>query len=150
MAQKPKQTGQLLRSLFASQRLCVLSTQGAGQPYSSLVAFAETEDLRYVLFATLRATRKYANMCADPRVALLIDTRSNQVADFRDAVAVTITGKAEEVHGDERTRLLRCYLAKHPQLAEFVSLQECALLRVQVTDSIIARFSENTGPGTAP
>ena len=150
MAGESGKSDQVLRKLLASQRLCVMATQGEGQPYSSLVAFAETDDLRHMLLATFRGTRKYANLCADPRVALLIDSRSNQVSDFQDAIAVTVLGRAEEVHGDERTRLARHYLAKHPQLAEFVGSQECALLRVEVSDHFVARFSEATGPGIIP
>ena len=150
MAGESGKSDQVLRKLLASQRLCVMATQGEGQPYSSLVAFAETDDLRHMLLATFRGTRKYANLCADPRVALLIDSRSNQVSDFHDAIAVTVLGRAEEVHGDERTRLARHYLAKHPQLAEFVASQECALLRVEVSDHFVARFSEATGPGIIP
>jgi nitroimidazol reductase NimA-like FMN-containing flavoprotein (pyridoxamine 5'-phosphate oxidase superfamily) len=150
MAGESGKSNQVLRKLLASQRLCVLATQGEGQPYSALVAFAETDDLRHMLFATFRGTRKYANLCADPRVALLIDSRSNQVSDFQDAVAVTVLGRAEEVHGDERTLLAERYLAKHPQLAEFIASQECALLRVDVSDHFIARFSEATAPRIAP
>jgi nitroimidazol reductase NimA-like FMN-containing flavoprotein (pyridoxamine 5'-phosphate oxidase superfamily) len=150
MAAESGKLNQVLRKLLASQRLCVLATQGEGQPYSALVAFAETDDLRHMLFATFRGTRKYANLRADPRVALLIDSRSNQASDFQDAVAVTVLGRAEEVHGNERTRLTRHYLAKHPQLAEFVSAPECALLRVDVSDHFVARFSEANAPGVTP
>ena len=39
------QVKQLLSDLFSSQRLAVLSTQESGQPYSNLVAFAQTDDL---------------------------------------------------------------------------------------------------------
>jgi nitroimidazol reductase NimA-like FMN-containing flavoprotein (pyridoxamine 5'-phosphate oxidase superfamily) len=49
---------ELLAELFDSQRSAVLATQGGGQPYCSLMAFAATGDLRDLLFATLRATRK--------------------------------------------------------------------------------------------
>jgi nitroimidazol reductase NimA-like FMN-containing flavoprotein (pyridoxamine 5'-phosphate oxidase superfamily) len=66
-----------LEALLRTQQLGVLSTQYKGQPYASLVAFAATEDAKYLLFATTRSTRKYANMESDSRVAMLIDSRSN-------------------------------------------------------------------------
>jgi hypothetical protein len=47
----------IVRELLESQRLAVLSTQGQVQPYSNLVAFAATPDLKYLIFATARATR---------------------------------------------------------------------------------------------
>ncbi len=64
----------IIRELLVSQRLAVLSTQDHGQPYINLIAFAATDDLKYLYFATNRATRKYANLMADSRASLLIDT----------------------------------------------------------------------------
>jgi|SRR5208337_3631095 len=65
---------QMLHELFATQRSAVLATTENGQPYLSLMAFATTSDLQYLLVATYRATRKYRNIEADSRVALLADT----------------------------------------------------------------------------
>jgi len=122
----------VVKNLFESQRLGVLATYGEGQPYSSLVAFAATNDLNYLVFATTRATRKYANLSAESRVALLVDNRSNQDSDFHSAMAVTALGDAEEVKESERNRFLRLYLAKHPYLEEFANSPTCALLKVSV------------------
>jgi hypothetical protein len=47
----------LLKGLFSSQSLAVLATYGGGQTYGSLVAFAATDDLEVVVFATARDTR---------------------------------------------------------------------------------------------
>ena len=133
---------QLLRQLFAAQRLCVLATQGRGQPYGSLVAFAETEGIDSLLFATSRASRKYSNLSTDPRVALIIDSRSNADADFSQALAVTATGSAHEASGEARERLAKVYLAKHPHLAEFVRSPQTALCRVEVDEYVIAGFTK--------
>jgi nitroimidazol reductase NimA-like FMN-containing flavoprotein (pyridoxamine 5'-phosphate oxidase superfamily) len=51
-----------LKELFRSQSLAVLATQEEELPYVTLVAFVSSEDLRYLLFATTRSTRKYANL----------------------------------------------------------------------------------------
>jgi len=133
---------QLLKQLFAAQRLCVLATQGRGQPYGSLVAFAETEGIDSLLFATSRESRKYSNLSSDPRVALIIDSRSNADADFSQALAVTATGSAHEASGEARERLAKVYLAKHPHLAEFVRSPQTALCRVEVDEYVIAGFTE--------
>ena len=117
---------------FQEQRLAVLSTHDRGQPYASLVAFSASEDLTRLRFATNRATRKYANLQRDGRVALLVDNRSNATSDFREAMAVTATGRAREVGEDEKGALQRGYLAKHPYLEEFVSAPTCALFEVEV------------------
>jgi nitroimidazol reductase NimA-like FMN-containing flavoprotein (pyridoxamine 5'-phosphate oxidase superfamily) len=131
---------QLLRELLASQRLCVLATQGCGQPYGSLVAFAQTEGISALLFATGRRSRKYANFSANPRVALIVDSRSNADTDFSQALAVTATGSAHELHGEERDRMATVYLTKHPSLVAFVGSAETALCRVDVEEYVVAGF----------
>ena len=72
----------LLNPLLLSQHLAVLSTYYDGQPYSNLVAFAATNDLKHILFATSRNTRKYDNLCENKKVAMLIDSRKNETSDF--------------------------------------------------------------------
>ena len=133
----------LIRDLLESQRLAVLSTQDHGQPYSNLMAIAATDDLRHLLFATTRATRKYANLMADSRVAVLVDNRQNDVSDFAEAAALTALGKAWELQGAERQQFLKVYLEKHPNLEEFVTSPNCALLRIKVDKYIVVtRFQE--------
>ena len=119
--------------LLSAQRYAVLATQREGQPHLSLMAFATTADLRLLVFATERDTRKYGNLIANPRTAVLIDNRSNQSSDTQDAIAVTATGIAEEVNGLERDRLQAIFLARHPHLAGFVCSTSCALFRIKVT-----------------
>jgi heme iron utilization protein len=132
-----------IRELLESQRLAVLSTQSQIQPYSNLVAFAATPDLKYLLFATTRATRKYANLLANCRVSILIDNRTNQAADFAEAAAVTVLGQAEEMHGTELKPLLPVYLDRHPYLGDFVTSPTCALFRVKVERYIlVTRFQD--------
>ena len=134
---------QMVRSLLASQALAVLATHGDAGPYASLVAIAATDDLKHLLFATTRATRKFANLQADARVAFLVDNRSNQAADFRDAVAATVRGRAEEVQATEREPLLALYLARHPHLRDFVASPTCAFLKVHVASYfVVTRFQE--------
>ncbi|KPK75729.1 MAG: hypothetical protein AMJ79_09970 [Phycisphaerae bacterium SM23_30] len=134
---------QQLRKLFKTQALAVLSTHNQGQPYGSLVAFAGTEDLKEIVFATLRATRKYANIISDKRVALLIDNRSNKTADFRKAAAATAVGSVKEIPKRKNSRLLKIYLKKHPPLRKFVELPNCALLCVVVKSYfVVNRFQQ--------
>jgi heme iron utilization protein len=130
-----------LKKLLSSQRLAVLATQEEIHPYLSLVAFAETDDLKVILFATTRSTRKYANMLSDSGVALLVDNRSNEVADVHDAVAVTIMGKATEVLPVERRFMEEIYLAKLPHMKDFLADPTTALVRVDVeTYYMVSQF----------
>jgi nitroimidazol reductase NimA-like FMN-containing flavoprotein (pyridoxamine 5'-phosphate oxidase superfamily) len=128
----------LLAALFATQRFAVLATQKDGQPYTNLVAFAATEDLKHLLFVTPRATRKFANLANDAQVAMMMDNRHNTASDLHDAVAVMAIGVAEEVEGPEKEALLRLYISKHPSLEAFAQAPSCALLKISVEKYDIA------------
>jgi general stress protein 26 len=135
----------LLQNLFSDQRLAVLGTQSREGPYGSLVAFYATEDLRNLLFATARSTRKYENLMEVPRVFLLIDNRSNREGDFQQAIAVTATGSVKEAVGEERKQLEGLFLAKHPSLLDFLQSDGCALLKMEVqTYFIVRQFQQTT------
>lgn len=88
---------EVIRDLLHTQPLAVLATRSQGQPYANLMAFAATADIRQVVFATRRDTHTFANLLADPRVALLVDSRANRPEDFTEAAAVTILGRAREL-----------------------------------------------------
>jgi len=138
-----KRLTEQLHELFFAQSLAVLSTAGNGQPYSNLIAFAASDDLRDLIFATTRSTRKYRNISNNSRVSLLIDNRSNAVSDFHNAMAVTATGTVSEISGDEKTDFLTIYLRKHPHLEEFVMSPTCALMRVEVEKCYIVQQFQN-------
>jgi heme iron utilization protein len=132
-----------IRDLFRTQKLAVLSTQNSGQPYASLVAFVASEDLKHLYFATARTTRKHNNLIVDPRVAMLMDSRSNLDSDIHTAVAVTATGTAIEVSEQERDQSIQLYLSRHPYLQDFIRAETCALIRVTVrVYYLVSRFQQ--------
>jgi nitroimidazol reductase NimA-like FMN-containing flavoprotein (pyridoxamine 5'-phosphate oxidase superfamily) len=132
---------QTIATLFSTQKLAALSSYGNRQPYASLVAFAAAEDLKHIVFATTRSTRKYANLSSESTVALLIDNRTNTEKDFSYAAAVTVLGRAEEVSGPQKKTFQEMYLRKHPHLKEFVSSPSCALMAVSVEKYyVVSRF----------
>lgn len=128
-----------IRELFATQRLAVLATHNQEQPYASLVAFVATEDLKHIDFVTPKTTRKFANLSADNRVAVLINSSTNQSSDFHQAIAVTAVGETEAVAEGHRESLMAPYLAKHPYLEEFARSPTCALVRVTVKSYYLVR-----------
>ncbi|UCH80708.1 MAG: pyridoxamine 5'-phosphate oxidase family protein [Nitrospiraceae bacterium] len=134
---------QSITQLVSRQKLAVLSSFGKGQPYASLVAFAATEDLKYILFATTRSTRKYTNLSLESNVALLIDNRTNEETDFSYAAAATALGRAEEIRDPQRESLINIYLAKHPHLREFVTSPSCALVQVTVQKYYLVNRFQN-------
>jgi nitroimidazol reductase NimA-like FMN-containing flavoprotein (pyridoxamine 5'-phosphate oxidase superfamily) len=127
-----EQLKQMLSTLLATQLQAVLATQGQQQPYTSLMAFTATTDLKRLLFATYRNTFKYQNLLTHPRVAMLIDNRTGHLQDHYGGIAVTATGNAQEVEPREKANGLSLYLAKHPNLADFVLSPACALMAMEV------------------
>ena len=130
-----------LKELFDKQRIGVLSTQKRNRPYASLVAFAVTDDIKSFVFATPRTTRKYSNIIASSRAALLIDNRSNRMSDFRRAMAVTAVGTVRELQKSGKNRLIHLYKEKHSHLKDFIKSPTCAVLCLEAeTLHIVDRF----------
>ena len=129
--------------ILSSQQLGVLATYGSEYPYATIVGFAVTDDLSYILFATFRDTRKYENIQSDPHVSILIDSRSNRVEDFSKAQALTVLGSAEDVPENERQEYMSLYLQRYSHLREFISDPNCVLLKIKVHKYIlVSRFQE--------
>ena len=128
----PQSLHDTVQTLLNTQIQGVLATQREQQPYTSLMAFAVTSNLRHILFATYRATQKYTNLLANPRVSLLIDSRCNAASDYRDAVPISAQGQAHQVGVDRHAELLQLYLTKHPGLRDFVTAPDCVLLQLDV------------------
>ena len=135
-----EELSELVKKVFNSQRFAVLATQSEGQPYSSLIAFAEADNLRSLIFVTSRDTRKYSNIQANRKVAVLVDSRTNQASDLQNAVAITAIGTIEEVAESNRDYLSGIYLSKHPQLSDFLHKPSNALMKVVVTEYVVATF----------
>ena len=133
----------LIVELLNTQNLGVLATSASGHPYTTLVGFTASEDLRQIYFATHRSTRKYANLQQDERVSLLIDNRSNRAEDFRHAAALTAIGKAQEISVEQQDSLKQHFIERHPMLNEFVNTPGCALCRISVQRySLVHRFQD--------
>jgi general stress protein 26 len=132
-----------LGELFRSQNLAALSTHYDGQPYASLVAFYAADDLKHIYFATPKTTRKFSNLSADNRVAVMVNSSINQVSDFHRAISVTAVGKAEVVAESEKEPILNLFLAKHPHLEDFVRAPTCALVGVSVKTYYLVKNFQN-------
>jgi hypothetical protein len=120
-----------LRLLDKKQRHAALATVSGDLPYTSLVAYALTPDLKGALFGTPRKTGKYKNMITNRNVSLLIDTRSNSSRGYMKSEAVTILGTAVPVRkGRKWKELAPLLIKKHPQLEDFINAPSTALVHV--------------------
>ena len=132
-----------IKDLLEKQPLAVLATQGDGQPYTSLMAYAFTEDLRFLVVATAMSTRKHKNIMGESRVALLVDDRSNNGEDFQNAAALTIVGEAFKVGLDERDYYCGLYLKRHPSLETFLASPSTVFFKINVHNYLmVSRFED--------
>lgn len=133
-----------IRTLLEDQLYGVLCVEQGGQPYGALVAYAFSQDLRHVLFATPIATRKHRSLSANNRVALVVDNRSSHTDDLMGVEALTVTGKAQRIEsGDDYSRWAQLLIERHAYLADFVRVPTCALYRIDVIRFLhVTRFQE--------
>lgn len=132
-----------IRGLLRTQYFAVLCTKGETHPYCSLVGFAATSDMSYVVFATMKDTRKFSNLSAEGRVSLLIDSRTNRVEDLKDASALTVIGEVCAVESNLDGEHRDLYLERHPHLGTFLADPNTVIICVKVSKYIlVSRFQE--------
>lgn len=142
---------QRIRVLLAEQRYGVLATCSETGPHPTLIAFAITPDLRTLIFATPRATRKFAHLTQLSRASLLVDDRGDTVAAPHQVQAVSAYGLAGEVFGAEYDELRAILLARHPHLRAFISAPSCALMQINVERyALISHFQDVTEVQMSP
>lgn len=132
--------------MLKEQTLAVLSTYNTEfkQPYGTIVAFDNSDDLKKIFFATPKVSRKYNNLLACPKVSILIDTRKNDGADIGVSSALTALGTAGEIT-DPKDNISRAFIHKHPQLKKFLESPATAFLGVEVNKYILVnRFQDVT------
>ena len=123
-----------MKFLNKTERHAVLATVFQGKPYTSIVAFALTKDMKGALFATPKDTRKYKNLLKNKNIALLIDNRKNTDRAYTGSESITILGTAQTVRRGKRwEELYRILVRKHTALEEFVKAPSTALILIKAT-----------------
>ena len=110
-----------IRALIRGQGTCVLATASENRPHCSLMAYATNSSCDEIYLMTLNDSRKYQNMCENPAVSLLIDTRQDTLkSDHTGTVALTVSGRFDRIIKDtERERIRKELSRKHPGLNDF-------------------------------
>ncbi len=117
-----------VKALVQKSRFCVLATAAGTRPYCSLMAYTADPDCRRIYMATLRSTRKFENLKANPKASLLIDSRGEE-----NPLALTLEGCFEEIfENHEKARVQKMLLDKHPYMKQFLEHQDLALICVNV------------------
>jgi nitroimidazol reductase NimA-like FMN-containing flavoprotein (pyridoxamine 5'-phosphate oxidase superfamily) len=133
-----------IRNLCEEQSFAVLATQGEGQPYASLIGFAISPDLKYLVFATPRETRKFSLLEKNRHVSFLLDNRSTQPDSLNLVSALTVTGQVQvPTEKNERDKWSEILIRKHPYLESFVRSDTTAIVVAEVFRYFyVRRFQE--------
>ena len=136
--------GERIGTLLNGQPFAVLCTQGEGQPYGSVIAYAFSLDLAAAAFATPRDTTKYRLLGKCDRVAVVVDSRSEFSGQVDSVEAITATGRAVELTGGpEFERWARALAERHPQLRSFFRDAGSAVFRIDIERyTFVTRFQE--------
>jgi pyridoxine/pyridoxamine 5'-phosphate oxidase len=109
-------------SFLRQHRLAVLASLADGfRPEAALVGFAVTPELE-IVFDTVRTSRKYNNLIANPQVALVIGWKNETTIQYEGIASELRAGEGEDlkeayyaVYPDGRQRAV-----EWPQLTHFV------------------------------
>jgi nitroimidazol reductase NimA-like FMN-containing flavoprotein (pyridoxamine 5'-phosphate oxidase superfamily) len=131
-----------LKAFNTEEYFAVLATDDGRRPYTSLVAYALALDMKRIIFATPKKTRKYTNIIHSANVALLIDNRSKKKKSLMETEAITIIGIAKPIKkGKVWDELAKIFLMKHPDLEEFINFSTTALVAVDIAQCVhVSRF----------
>ena len=99
----------------------MLATASENRPHCSLMAYATNSSCDEIYLMTPNDSRKYQNMCKNPAVSLLIDTRQDALeSDHTETMALTLSGRFDRVIEEtERERIPKELSRKHPGLKDF-------------------------------
>jgi len=123
--------------LLNQQHLATLATMSQESPYCNLVAFTPSDDLKTIIFCTPRTSTKYANIVRNPKVSLLIDSRTQSGSDPQAGTAVTALGYVVQDSSQAEDELKGRHAARHAQFRDFIYSPDCALMQVQVQRYIL-------------
>ncbi|MBD3320095.1 MAG: hypothetical protein GF350_03280 [Chitinivibrionales bacterium] len=119
----------------------VLATRCGDCLHTSIVAFAASESLNEIVFATPESSRKYANLTGHPSVSLFIDNRQNDASRLYDITGITIPGTASIVDPERDAVLVQRYIDKHPGLRGFIESRSTKIIRIDVDRyDIVTKF----------
>ncbi len=131
-----------LKVFDREEPFAVLATDDNGKPYTSLVTYALTADLKKVIFATPKGTSKYRNILNSTHVALLMDNRTQSQQNLLETEVITVIGTAKPVRrGKAWNEFAKVFLGKHPEFESFLASSTTALIAIEVIRCIhVGRF----------
>ena len=134
-----KNTHEKIRTLIQEQSTCVLATASKNRPHCSLMAYATNASCDEIYLMTLKDSRKYQNICENPAVSLLIDTRQDTLKpDHNETVALTVSGRFDKIIEESERKQIRNELSRrHPELKGFLENPEGEPIRIIIESYLL-------------
>lgn len=141
-----------MKALVREKDMCVLATASHNRPHCSLMAYVADDACTAIYMVTLKDTRKYRNLRANPWVSLLIDTREDDRGARRPhAKALTVTGVFERIREDTMRRQVReALIRRHAHLEGFTRHPDAEVFSIQISaflllDGLTHSYFETVG-----
>ena len=120
-----------INAIIRENDICVLATAGEQGPHTSLMAYACSPDCSRVYLVTPRQTQKYRNLCAQPNVSLMVDTREQQPRGL--VRALTINGRGYEISDAAESAAVReVFSQRHAHLLPLLEQNDIAFFSLVV------------------
>ncbi len=125
-----------MEAFLKANDMCVLATSSRDRPHCSLMAYTTNTSCTEVYMATSANSTKYANLLRNPRVSLLVDSRTK--SHQGQVQALTVEGFFENsVTRQDPTGIFSLLKAAHPHLTGFLSLADTKLLRIRIVSFLL-------------
>ena len=126
---------EIITGVIKAGHLCVLATIFGDRPYTSLMRYLAGDDCKEIYLITHKNTTKYQNILKNPRVSLLMDTRTETA--ISDIQALSVEGIAFTVadadkQAADRATIVDRFIHRHSDVAEFVRHPDAAVICVEV------------------
>jgi len=132
-----------IEGILKDSKYAVLATEGDGQPHASLIAVTWLKGFRQLMFVTYRGTQKHRNITNNGKVAVFIESGSNNISLFQEKSVLTAYGYAEEIVVGENDAIFHAHLERHPDLLSLSQSKDCALMRIIVDSYQVVRGVED-------
>ena len=125
-----------INKFISNKQICVLATVEGDRPYCSLMNYVADESGIEFYMVTLRNTRKFQNLLANPKASMLIDSRDS--AEFSSARALTIEGVYEPMSDQQKIKWAKSKLvAENPTLKGFCNLPDIEVLCIRARSFLL-------------
>lgn len=127
-------TIELIKEMLNHEAFGVLATNTDNECYTSLISFSVDHDLKTMVFATPKDTKKFKMIEKNKSVSILIDNRSNNENSINDIGAISSLGLARILNEKEEVKKwAKVLIDKHAYLDDFINATTTAIILVEIS-----------------